>query len=256
MSKSILQVMPVLIANLGCEMIYVLCSRLKAQSVAEDKSIKVINDVVCSLFEQKFVSELFIGQEIAKHSSVKQLFEKLAHSSIMKLNANSMSKLFDLMLMSLKLQISRSRMPEEIVKITFNHLNSVNELLQKQDEEFNQDAIGLINDFIQRLKICFDSYSSWDFVMMRQSLMRFFQGKNIKVSIFIQETLQNDQGNFVLNNEQEFAPALVNQPGTLIDFRNKTIRESCLNIANSLNFIKSVHFLLRKNFIDLNLIHY
>lgn len=35
--------------------------------------------------------------------STKQIFEKLAHSSIMKLNATSMQKLFDLMLMGFKL---------------------------------------------------------------------------------------------------------------------------------------------------------
>jgi hypothetical protein len=34
--------------------------------------------------------------------STKQIFEKLAHSSIMKLNATSMQKLFDLMLMGVK----------------------------------------------------------------------------------------------------------------------------------------------------------
>ena len=39
-------------------------------------------------------------------ASIRKIFEKLAHSSIMKLNAASMNKLFDLMLMGYKYQIS------------------------------------------------------------------------------------------------------------------------------------------------------
>lgn len=50
--------MPILIINLGVEMIYVLCSRLKAQKIQTDKSAKVINDVVISLFDKKFMSEI------------------------------------------------------------------------------------------------------------------------------------------------------------------------------------------------------
>ena len=39
-----------------------------------------------------------------KMTSTRQIFQKLAHSSIMKLDATSMQKLFDLMLMGLKYQ--------------------------------------------------------------------------------------------------------------------------------------------------------
>jgi hypothetical protein len=50
--------MPILITNLGIEMIYILCSRLKAQNIPPDKSSKVINDVVISLFDKKFMNEM------------------------------------------------------------------------------------------------------------------------------------------------------------------------------------------------------
>jgi hypothetical protein len=50
--------MPILITNLGVEMIYVLCSRLKAQNIPSDKGAKVINEVVNSLFDKKFMSEI------------------------------------------------------------------------------------------------------------------------------------------------------------------------------------------------------
>jgi len=46
--------------------------------------------------------------------STRQIFEKLAHSSIMKLNATSMSKLFDLMLMGFKYQVLSVTSPDEL----------------------------------------------------------------------------------------------------------------------------------------------
>jgi len=51
----------------------------------------------------------------------------------MRLNSTSMNKLYDLMLMSIKLQISRTKFPEEILQITLNHLNAMNEILNGFD---------------------------------------------------------------------------------------------------------------------------
>lgn len=56
--------MPILIYNLGVEMVYVLCSRLKAQNIPQDKSVKVVHDVVTSLFDKKFTTEIQKKQEV------------------------------------------------------------------------------------------------------------------------------------------------------------------------------------------------
>lgn len=77
---------------------------------------------------------------MSPHQSVRQLFDKLAHSSIMRLNTTSMNKLFDLMLMSIKLQLCRIKFPEEILQITLNHLNALNEILNNFDNTANSDA--------------------------------------------------------------------------------------------------------------------
>lgn len=238
MSKTQFQTMPILMSNLGAEMIYILCSRLKAQNVQEDKAHKVINDVVLSLFEEKLTTDMFKLNDLSKFSYIKQVFERLAHSSIMKLNSNSMSKLFDLMIMANKLQLVRIRYPEEISKVTMNHLNSIIDIMKKHDPVLNKEAIKIVENFTNRLKIIFNSYSSWDYVILKQTLLRFFQGKNIKVSIFIQEKLQNDLGQFTIP-QKEFAPPFVNRPGTLIEVCNN-LKETMLNIHNSNYFIPSV----------------
>jgi hypothetical protein len=64
MSTSYLTAMPILIYNLGVEMVYVLCSRLKAQQIPLDKSNKVIHDVVCSMLDKKFINEVHKKQEV------------------------------------------------------------------------------------------------------------------------------------------------------------------------------------------------
>jgi hypothetical protein len=52
----------------------------------------VVNDIVGAMFQSKFVEELFRPQELYPKKAVKHIFEKLAHSSIMRLNEASMDK--------------------------------------------------------------------------------------------------------------------------------------------------------------------
>lgn len=80
--------MPLVIVNLGAEMVYILDQRLKAQCIAEDKSQQVLNDVVCTWFDNKFVEEMFKPQQLYTLLATRQIFEQLAHSSIMRLNSS------------------------------------------------------------------------------------------------------------------------------------------------------------------------
>lgn len=218
MSRSSREVMPVLIINLGCEMIYVLNSRLKAQNIEESKSITVLNDVIGSLFKNEFVDELFKPQEIRSYAYVKEFFDKLAHSSIMKLNSNSMSKLYDLMVMSLKLQLMRIRNSNEIANITYNHINSILDII-KSKSTTDIDVVTLVENIYTRINYFFKFYTNWDFIILKQTLFKFFQGKNVKVSIFIQDNVQDDKGSFILSNK-EYAYPLVNKPGLVQYFKN------------------------------------
>jgi len=115
-------VLPFIVLNLGSEMVFILDQRLRAQEIGTDRSQKVLQDVVKTMLSKKFVEELFRHQEMYSMTSTKQIFEKLAHSSIIKLNATSMGKLFDLMLMGLKYQIFSVSSPDEIYHVTMTHL--------------------------------------------------------------------------------------------------------------------------------------
>ena len=193
-------------------MIYILCSRLKAQNIPNDKSKKVINDVVSNLFSNKFENEILKHQKCPKHSNIRRVFENLAHSSIMRLNATSMSKLFELMLMSLKLEIVRTRYPEEIYQVTLNHLTSIKEILIKMDKELNKDLIERLENIISRFVDIYVKLNSYDYYILKSTILRFLQGKNVKVSIFIQDGYQ-DNSSIIYLPMNEVAPPLVKKPG-------------------------------------------
>ena len=60
-----------------------------------------MDDVIRALFSEKFIDEIMRPQEIFSTSSIKKIFEKLAHSSIMRINATSMSKVISTHILAL-----------------------------------------------------------------------------------------------------------------------------------------------------------
>lgn len=52
----------------------------------------VLQDVISTMFSEKFISELFKPQKMYSSTSTRQIFDRLAHSSIMRLNTSSMDK--------------------------------------------------------------------------------------------------------------------------------------------------------------------
>ena len=114
--------MPFLVVNYGAEMVFILEQRLHAQNVKNDKSGKVLQDVTKSMFAPQFVQELMRPQEIYTVSATREIFDRLAQSSIMKLSSNSMDKLYDLMTMGCKYQIISCRHPLELVENLYHTL--------------------------------------------------------------------------------------------------------------------------------------
>ena len=137
--------LPVLFINLGGEMIYIIDARLKAQAVEKERSNKVsfrfsfrfdvgltnincqvMNDIVSTMFNRRFIEEIFNKhQPIYSRRVLKTMFDKLAHASIMKLNSNSMDKLYDLMTMAVKYQVLMCHNPRHLIALTLNHLDAI-----------------------------------------------------------------------------------------------------------------------------------
>lgn len=142
---------------------------------------------------RKFIAELFKPQALYSSTSVRKIFNSLAHSSIMRLNTASMDKLYDLMCMGFKYQILSCASPDMLVQVTLNHLMSLRALT---DVPTVHDLIG---DVLRHVMTTYGQLDMAAFFQIKQSLLLFFQDKRVKVSLFLHEKIQNMNGSFVLN---------------------------------------------------------
>jgi len=74
-----------------------------------------MDDVIRALFSEKFIDEIMRPQEIFSTSSIKKIFEKLAHSSIMRINATSMSKVISTHSLALWPDDNGSKTPSDVL---------------------------------------------------------------------------------------------------------------------------------------------
>eukprot|EP00002_Diphylleia_rotans_P010700 TRINITY_DN2123_c0_g1_i1.p2 TRINITY_DN2123_c0_g1~~TRINITY_DN2123_c0_g1_i1.p2 ORF type:complete len:357 (-),score=84.53 TRINITY_DN2123_c0_g1_i1:1646-2716(-) len=203
-----LYALPVAIFNLGGEMLYILQHRLLAQNIPMEKGYKVMQDIVKSMFTTRFVEEVFKPQDMYPHSSVRTIFDRLAHSSIMRLSESSMEKLYDLMTMGFKLQLTRCRTPKEIMQVTENHLKSMVDLVN------DTATAALIENVRQNFAEKYSHLTIGDYSLLRQTLLQFFLNRRIKVSLFLQEGLQNKDGSIVLD-PTPVMPSEIEVPGSI-----------------------------------------
>lgn len=122
--------LPLLFINLGGEMLYILDQRLRAQNIAKEKASKVLHDIVSTMLSKRFVEELFKPQELYSKKALRTVFDRLAHASIMRLNTASMDKLYDLMVMAFKYQVSLCLRPNDVLLVTLNHMDSIREFVK------------------------------------------------------------------------------------------------------------------------------
>lgn len=52
----------------------------------------VMNDIITTMFNKKFMEELFKPQELYSKKALRTVYDRLAHASIMRLNQASMDK--------------------------------------------------------------------------------------------------------------------------------------------------------------------
>ncbi len=202
--------MPLVTFNMGGEMVYILQQRLQAQQVSSEKSVKVLLDIFYAMFDQKFVDELFAPQEIYSISSTRQIFEKIAHSSIMRLNKSSMDKLFDLMIMGFKYQTLGCQVPRQYLHMTLSHIEQMRQIIGSTDAALT----GLIDSVVSRIIRSYSTLKDSQWLLIKSSFMRFYQSKKVKVSLFLQNNHQDSKGTLILPNIDTLSYG-IEVPGTI-----------------------------------------
>ena len=101
-----------------------------------------MQDILSNMLSERFLDEIFRPQETCSKKALRIIFERICHTSIMRLNESSMDKvnyyfsfnfltksflfqLFDLMTMAVKYQVSLTMQPREILLVTLNHLDTI-----------------------------------------------------------------------------------------------------------------------------------
>jgi len=207
-----LKTLPVLFLNLGGEMMYILDQRLLAQNIPEEKARKVMHDILSTMLNKRFMEELFKPQDAYSKKAMRTVFDRLAHASIMRLNSASMDKLYDLMTMALKYQVSLCKQPFDILMVTLNHMDSMREFARGNETILEQV------DFVYGLLTeAYSDLTAGDFQLIRHTLLSFFQDMHIRVSIFLKDKVQTPNGRFVLPKGGQVAYG-TDPPGTIRHF--------------------------------------
>ena len=204
--------MPLVVVNMGGEMVYILAQRLTAQNVPADKSKRVLQDVIRTMYNKMFIEELFRPQDVYTMHSTRQIFDRLAHSSIMRLNESSMDKLFDLMTMGFKYQMLACSYPQELLHVTLNHLY---QLRAKVDDA--GPVCELVDECIRLANEKYAAMSPFEFAGLKQTLCRFFADKRVKVSLFLADGLQKNDGTITLSGGGPLPPGF-DPPGMISYF--------------------------------------
>lgn len=116
------------------------------------------------------------------------------------------------MTMGFKYQMLACKSPQELFTVTMNHLT---QLRSKVDEA--KSVTDLVDQVILLTTNKYKSMPCADFAGLKQALCRFFSDKKVKVSLFLQDGIQKQDGAIVLSNRGVMPPG-VGVPGQITHF--------------------------------------
>jgi len=189
------------------------------------------------MYDRKFITELFRPQPAYTLKDARAVFDKLAHSSIMRLNKTSMDKLFDLMAMGVKQQVLATSHPGQLLEVTLNHLDAL------QDMVSNPAVAQLLSDCTAQVLATYRPLNTPELFRLKHALMAFFQDKRVKVSLFLQGGLQHLDGTLVLHRDGPVPPG-GSPPGPITYFNIASVpcghdHVPSLSVPAAVHFIKS-----------------
>ncbi|ELR58183.1 Protein OSCP1 [Bos mutus] len=221
-----MRTLPLLFLNLGGEMLYILDQRLRAQNIPGDKARKdewtevdrkrVMNDIISTMFNQKFMDELFKPQELYSKKALRTVYDRLAHASIMRLNQASMDKVSSCLRTSRFTAVAPACPGPHSCLYCFIFVPSVDTLVCPVSHLTSESRMPVSALPAQ----IYGGLSAGEFQLIRQTLLIFFQDLHIRVSIFLKDKVQNSSGRFVLPVSGP-VPWGTEVPGLIRTFNNK-----------------------------------
>ncbi|XP_010790836.1 protein OSCP1a isoform X2 [Notothenia coriiceps] len=174
-----------------------------------------MNGIVGAMFSKDFMDELLKPQQLYSHRTLKTVLTRIAHASIMRLNPASMDRLYELVVMAFKYQIFLCPRPKDLLLITYNHIDTIRELVKDTPVVVNQ-----VGETHRKIIEVYSSLSEGEFQLLRQTLLIFFQDMHVRVSLFLKIQVQNPNGRFALSTSGP-VPHGIDVPGLIRTFDGK-----------------------------------
>lgn len=112
--------------------------------------VAVLDDVTAALLNPKILSTVFEAATPMSIACIRSTLECVALSSIMRLDKASMNKLFDLMIMLTKYQLTLCTGPREVVLLTLNHIDAMREIVI---DENAHECVNLVHQMTVNVRI-------------------------------------------------------------------------------------------------------
>lgn len=150
------------------------------------------------------MTDLMKPQAAYNHESVRDIIEDITQSSMMRLDAVSMSKLWDLITMVYKWQITNSN---DVIDLTLRHLYEIENYVTKPDTQLQIHQIqNLIDNFNKIL-------SAAEKKELHDSILYWLKDSNVRVSLLLRMGLQNMDGIFISENLDPVAEKMLKNLG-------------------------------------------
>ncbi|CAD8200546.1 unnamed protein product [Paramecium pentaurelia] len=179
-----------ILLNLFGDVLYIIEQRLRAQGIDKEKGLTVLNDLAIKIYTYPNLQKIFTPAKTLSNNEIFQQVDQVVHCSIMKLNEDSLSKLFDLVIMTLKSYVMKSNSPYEIYLCTLRHFDVIQEI------GINDQAIQAVLQCKQTFIDKYSKLSSFEYMMIRGEIMKLLGGKFTRVQMFLNDKSQNQDGTF------------------------------------------------------------
>lgn len=153
---------------------------------------------------QQLVTEIVKPQAAYTHQALKDLIEDVTQSSMMRLDAKSMDKLWDLITMVFKWQITLS---EDLLKLTQRHLYEIENYVTHEATQLQLHKVQNVFDNFTKI------LSSSEITELRDATLNWLKDFHVRVSLLLRIGLQDNEGRFVVDNLDPFAEDMLRNLG-------------------------------------------
>ncbi|XP_050298773.1 uncharacterized protein LOC126737768 isoform X2 [Anthonomus grandis grandis] len=206
----------------------------------------VLEDLIAGLTSNRLIKDLMKPQPVSSEGEVREIIETIANSSAMKLDPVSMNKLWDLITMVFKWQLTIS---SAIIETTQRHLYELESYVASEGTQLQLHRVQNIMENFNKILTGDEKRA------VHEDLVGWCQKFNVRVSLLLRMGLQNDDGNFNINDLDPVAEKMlqnigeniyhVTQNGRILENQNEhKASEDFLEVKNANELKFFVHEML------------